>query len=67
MDTATRIREQMQAAGISVNALADATAIPRMTLTRRLARPDTFTLTEIERVATALNVRVSWILGIDAA
>lgn len=40
---------------ISVKALADTTAIPRMTLTRRLTDPASLTLNELERIAAALD------------
>jgi len=51
----TRIRERMAALDISVKSLSETTAIPRMTLTRRLADPATLTLNELERVAVALD------------
>ena len=54
-NTADRIRERMASADFSVNSLADAAAIPRMTLTRRLADPTTLTLAELDRIATALG------------
>jgi plasmid maintenance system antidote protein VapI len=45
----------MSACHITVKALADTTAIPRMTLTRRLTDPSSLTLNELERIATALD------------
>lgn len=52
---AERIKDLMTSLGISVSSLADQTAIPRMTLTRRLADPANLTLAEIDRIATALE------------
>jgi transcriptional regulator with XRE-family HTH domain len=51
----TRIRERMDAQRLTVKALSEITAIPRMTLTRRLADPSSLTLNELERVAMALD------------
>lgn len=50
-----RIRDRMTELKISVKALADTTAIPRMTLTRRLTDPASLTLNELERIAAALD------------
>lgn len=66
--TSSRIRNLIKAQDLSVNALAEATAIPRMTPTRRLADPETLTLAEVERIAGALKVKSLWLLtGKDAA
>ena len=54
-EVADRIRTRMAAREITVKALADTTAIPRMTLTRRLTDPSSLTLNELERIATALD------------
>lgn len=63
-----RISGLMEESGLSVKALAEATAIPRVTLSRRLADPSTFTLAELERVAAALKVTPLFLLtGKDAA
>lgn len=51
-----RIRERMDTLAVSVNALAETSAIPRMTLTRRLTDPATLTLSEVDRIAEALSV-----------
>ena len=45
----------MTARHVTVKALADTAAIPRMTLTRRLADPSSLTLNELERIASALD------------
>lgn len=62
-----RIKTRMGELGTSINSLADATAISRMTLTRRITDPAGFTLGELDRVAAALDVSVLWLLGTDAA
>lgn len=51
-----RIEAKRLADGISVASLAEKTAIPRQTLTRRLSDPASFTLTEITRVADVLGL-----------
>lgn len=67
-DTEKRIRNRMTAMGLSENALADRTAIPRMTLRRRLVDTDSMTLAEVERIALALDTSAPWILfGIETA
>lgn len=66
-DTEKRIRNRMTAMGLSENALADRTAIPRMTLRRRLTDPKTLTLDEAERICDVLGVTGPWLLfGIDS-
>lgn len=66
--TADRIKDQMTALGLSVNSLAEETAIPRMTLTRRLADPASLTLAEIDRLAVALDTSSLWLTtGLSAA
>lgn len=65
--TDNRIRHRMAEVDISVNALADATAIPRMTLTRRLADPSGLTFGELERIADALDVSALYLLTGDEA
>lgn len=54
-EVATRIRERLDARAMTVKALAEATAIPRMTLSRRLTDPRSMTLEELERIAIALD------------
>lgn len=54
-DIAERIKDRMEDLGFSVNSLADETAIPRMTLTRRIADPTSLTLAEVDRLARALG------------
>lgn len=53
---ADRIEAGMAAREFSVSRLAEASLIPRMTLSRRLADPATFTLAELERIASALGI-----------
>lgn len=60
--TKDRIERHMDATGHTVTSLADATAIPRMTLTRRLTDPSTLTLAEVERIAGALDVTALYLL-----
>lgn len=63
-----RIRQRMTDTGTSVKALSEATAIPRMTLSRRLVDPDTLALAEVDRIAAALETTALWLLtGLDAA
>lgn len=50
-----RIRQRMDACSLTVKALAETTAIPRMTLSRRLVDPSSLTLSELERIAAALD------------
>lgn len=58
MPPAELIRSQLAAHDLSVAALAEATGIPRMTLTRRLADPGSFTLSELSRVAAVLDLPI---------
>lgn len=53
---ADRIHSRRETLDISVNKLATEAAIPRITLTRRLADPSTFTLAELDRIATVLGM-----------
>lgn len=65
---ADRIQDRMTARNITVKALADTAAIPRMTLTRRLTDPSSLTLNELERIATALDTSAIYLAtGQDAA
>lgn len=57
-----RIRQRMADREVSVNALAEASAIPRMTLTRRLNDPATLALSEVDRIAAALGTTAHWLL-----
>lgn len=66
-ETTNRIRSRMQELSLSVAALAESAAIPRMTLSRRLADPATLTLAEVDRIAASLNVDPTWLLVGDAA
>lgn len=52
---ATRIKALRKAKGLSEAQLAVDSAIPRVTLRRRLATPETFTLIELQRLAAALD------------
>jgi transcriptional regulator with XRE-family HTH domain len=68
MDTAQeRISSLMEERGLTVKALAERAGIPRMTLTRRLADPRTFTLGEVDRIAAVLDVDPLHLLGEAAA
>lgn len=65
---AERIHSGMEAAGIpSMAALADATGIARMTLTRRFADPASFKLFELERIAAALGIPYFDLIAASAA
>jgi transcriptional regulator with XRE-family HTH domain len=67
-DTEKRIRNRMTAMGLSENQLADRTAIPRMTLRRRLANPKSLTLAETERICDVLHCSAPWLIfGINTA
>lgn len=60
--TSTRIQQRMADLDIRVSALAESTTIPRMTLTRRLNEPAALTLSELDRIAAALEVSPLWLL-----
>lgn len=66
MQIPQRIEQQRVAAGLSETQLATMSAIPRMTLKRRMVDPSTFKMSELERVAAALDVTVLWLIQ-DAA
>lgn len=64
----TRINSLREASGLSESRLADVSAIPRTTFKRRLVDPSSFTLREIERLASALGTDPGWLWrGDDAA
>lgn len=63
---ARRVAEQIKTSGVTVVWLCDTTGIPRSTLLRRLNGHTPFTLSEIDRIATALRVSPNTLLG-DAA
>lgn len=52
---------------LSYRQLADAAAIPRETLSRRLSDPASFTLAELARVFNALNIKATTVNVRDAA
>lgn len=56
----------MQAGGWSEKALAEATGIPRVTLRRRLGGSP-FDVSELARIADALNVTVAYLIAEVAA
>lgn len=59
MQTITdRIATGMKDLGLSVKALADETGIPRVTLMRRLDRPETLTIAEVNRISDALGINI---------
>ena len=55
------VLDGIRARGSSVQAIAEAAGIPRVTLVRRLATVDgrTFTVSELEAIARALDVPVT--------
>jgi transcriptional regulator with XRE-family HTH domain len=55
------ISERMDKAGISLGALAHRTGIPKTTLHNRLNGDTRLTVSEMERIAAALRVKVSTI------
>jgi hypothetical protein len=62
-----RINHRSRELGMTtVKALADAAAIPQTTLRRRLADPSQFYLSEVERLAAALDVTPGWLFVGDA-
>lgn len=67
MNTAALIRDRMEAKGLTVAGLASASAIARVTLTRRLADPSTFTIAELCRVASVLDLPVAELIDKAAA
>jgi transcriptional regulator with XRE-family HTH domain len=64
---ADRIKDAMETSGISVSKLAELTGIPRMTLSRRLANPTTFTLGELVRIAEVLGITTESLVIAEAA
>lgn len=56
---ATWIRDQIARTSTSVNALADATHIPRVTLIRRLDGTTPFSIDELRRIAHHFGVSAS--------
>lgn len=50
------IASSMDAKGLSVYALARDAGIPRVTLMRRLAKPETFTVSELAAIAVVLDL-----------
>lgn len=63
---ARNVAQAMEADGWSEKALAEATAIPRVTLRRRLAGAP-FDVAELAAIASALGVTVVDLVGEDAA
>jgi transcriptional regulator with XRE-family HTH domain len=61
-----RIEALMRAQDLSVLRLAEDSSIPRMTLTRRLAMPETFKVSELARIAGALGVSMDELIGAAA-
>jgi len=52
---AERIGNEMEAKGVSISGLSEKAGIPRVTLQRRLAKPDSFTIGELDAIASALD------------
>ena len=50
------VEAAMESANVNLERLAELTAIPRVTLGRRLKQGHTFTIGELDRVADALDV-----------
>lgn len=64
MDQITaRIEALRLARGLSETQLATASAIPRMTFRRRLIDPASFTVSELDRVAAALETTAAYLAG----
>ncbi len=64
----SRVRDSFAASGLSLNALAEATGIPRTTLRRKLAGLAEFTFSELIRLAAALDSDVAaWTAGLTVA
>ena len=55
-DAGDRVREAIEAAGMSLNQAAANSGIPRVTLLRRLGRGGDFTLREIDALGRALDI-----------
>lgn len=56
---AARVRAAIDAAGLTLLGLSEATGIPRTTLTRRLSGVSSFTVEELEALARELGTDVS--------
>lgn len=67
MQITTRINALREAHGLSESQLADASAIPRTTFRRRLVAPGTFTMDEIDRLASTLETTPTYLWLGDAA
>lgn len=65
--TPQHLKQLVAERDLSVSTLSERTGIARMTLTRRLDHPDTFTVSELGRLATALDVAVLDLFPEDAA
>ena len=52
----SQITDAMEAQGLTLNRLSAISGVPRVTLSRRMANPDTFTLSEVAAVAGALGL-----------
>lgn len=70
MDTASqtlnrRVSDSFRASGLALNALAEAAGIPRTTLRRKLSGAAEFTITELIRLAIALDADLdAWTVGL---
>lgn len=64
---ARRVGNAIEAAGLTVLGVAEATAIPRTTLIRRLNGVQPFTTNEIKAIADLLAIPVSTLVAEDAA
>lgn len=64
---ALRVRDAMESAGRSARSLATETAIPHVTLARRLSGAVPFRVDELDRIAAALGVTTASFFGERAA
>jgi hypothetical protein len=64
---AQRVGAAIKAGGYSVKAMAEATHIPRVTLTRRLAGATPFNTNELDAIASVLKCSTADFVAADAA
>lgn len=63
MNTAHLIKQEMERQGLSINALAEKSLIPRVTLQRKINGGADFTVTEVHHIGKALGVKASALVG----
>lgn len=59
------LKAAIDAAGQSVLSLSESTGIPRVTLGRKLKRPEQLTVAELDLIAEALGIPASDLLAVD--